>query len=305
MPTPNSSADTIRRLVRWFADPEVGAVAGNAKVGNRDQPDHPLAGAGIHHRQNLERRALGGARLHHGGARRGRRLAPRGARDARRLSADTLAEDQDLTIAVQKAGYTRPVRQQAIAWTEAPDTVERLWPGSASAGLSARCNACGSTADATLRPRYGSLGMVAMPQAWLFQIVLSCYRSRRRSRAGLAVWSLSGLDLIEHGGQFDGATLQKVLLLLSRLSWSSTSAAPRSPSPWSARRREPAAVARAAALRLSPADVLRRAQGGVRCAIRSNGRLEQARPERARSRRSTPLRLDRNAKAPYFSVNRD
>src|SRR5581483_8854946 len=26
---------TIARLVRWFADPEVGAVAGNAKVGNR------------------------------------------------------------------------------------------------------------------------------------------------------------------------------------------------------------------------------------------------------------------------------
>ena len=27
--------DTISRLVRWFADPEIGAVAGNAKVGNR------------------------------------------------------------------------------------------------------------------------------------------------------------------------------------------------------------------------------------------------------------------------------
>jgi peptidoglycan-N-acetylglucosamine deacetylase len=28
-------ADTISKLARWFADPEIGAVAGNAKVGNR------------------------------------------------------------------------------------------------------------------------------------------------------------------------------------------------------------------------------------------------------------------------------
>ena len=27
--------NSIRKLVRWFADPDVGAVAGNAKVGNR------------------------------------------------------------------------------------------------------------------------------------------------------------------------------------------------------------------------------------------------------------------------------
>src|SRR6185369_4010145 len=27
--------ETIARLARWFADPEIGAVAGNAKVGNR------------------------------------------------------------------------------------------------------------------------------------------------------------------------------------------------------------------------------------------------------------------------------
>ena len=41
--------DTISKLVRHFADPRVGAVAGNAKVGNRTQPADPLAGPGIHH----------------------------------------------------------------------------------------------------------------------------------------------------------------------------------------------------------------------------------------------------------------
>ena len=34
MPTPSFSA-IDPQLVRWFADPNIGAVAGNAKVGNR------------------------------------------------------------------------------------------------------------------------------------------------------------------------------------------------------------------------------------------------------------------------------
>jgi cellulose synthase/poly-beta-1,6-N-acetylglucosamine synthase-like glycosyltransferase len=39
---------------------------------------------------------------------------------------DTLAEDQDLTIAVQRAGWRVAYDQGAIAWTEAPQTVRQL-----------------------------------------------------------------------------------------------------------------------------------------------------------------------------------
>ena len=39
---------------------------------------------------------------------------------------DTLAEDQDLTLAVQKAGYKVLFDSEAMAWTEAPDTARGL-----------------------------------------------------------------------------------------------------------------------------------------------------------------------------------
>ena len=58
---------------------------------------------------------------------------------------DTLAEDQDLTIAIQRAGWQVDYDQDAVAWTEAPGELPRRSPSSASAGRSARCNACGST----------------------------------------------------------------------------------------------------------------------------------------------------------------
>jgi peptidoglycan-N-acetylglucosamine deacetylase len=61
--------------------------------------------------------------------------------------------------------------------------------------------------DVTLKPRYGSLGLIAVPQTWLFQFLFSMI-------APLVdftfLWSLlvSGLDLLEHHDQFDAQTLQ-------------------------------------------------------------------------------------------------
>ena len=50
--------DTIGRLVRWFADEKVGAVAGNAKVGNRTNMITRWQALEYVVAQNLERRAL-------------------------------------------------------------------------------------------------------------------------------------------------------------------------------------------------------------------------------------------------------
>jgi len=78
--------DTISRLVRWFADPKVGAVAGNAKVGNRVNMITRWQALEYIVAQNLERRALAAlgtltvvpARWELGGARLGRnRRLPR------------------------------------------------------------------------------------------------------------------------------------------------------------------------------------------------------------------------------------
>ncbi len=52
------ASDTIARLVRWFADPTIGAVAGNAKVGNRINMITRWQALEYIMAQNLERRAL-------------------------------------------------------------------------------------------------------------------------------------------------------------------------------------------------------------------------------------------------------
>jgi cellulose synthase/poly-beta-1,6-N-acetylglucosamine synthase-like glycosyltransferase/peptidoglycan/xylan/chitin deacetylase (PgdA/CDA1 family) len=117
---------TIARLARWFAQPEIGAVAGNAKVGNRVNLVTRFQALEYVTAQNLERRALGrlnGITVVPGavGAWRAETLRQVGG-----YPGDTLAEDQDLTIAIQRAGWQVRYDQSAIAWTEAPETIGAL-----------------------------------------------------------------------------------------------------------------------------------------------------------------------------------
>jgi peptidoglycan-N-acetylglucosamine deacetylase len=202
--------DAISRLVRWFRDPAIGAVAGNAKVGNRINIITRWQALEYVASQNLERRALatlGCVMVVPGaiGAWRREALTKLGG-----FPADTLAEDQDLTITLQKAGYKVIFDSTAVAWTEAPDTVEGL--------LKQRFRWTFGTLqclwkhrDAMFRRRHGSLGLVAMPQTWLFQFLLAVIAPLVDL---LFVWQLivSGLDVMEHGAQFDSASLQKVVV---------------------------------------------------------------------------------------------
>ncbi|MGA5190730.1 polysaccharide deacetylase family protein [Streptomyces griseoincarnatus] len=118
---------TVRELVQPFGDPRVGAVAGNAKVGNKDS----LIGAWQHIEYvmgfNLDRRmydilrcmpTIPGAV----GAFRKSALEPIGG-----MSDDTLAEDTDVTMALHRAGWRVVYAENARAWTEAPETVQQLW----------------------------------------------------------------------------------------------------------------------------------------------------------------------------------
>ncbi|HTW34155.1 MAG TPA: polysaccharide deacetylase family protein [Rhizomicrobium sp.] len=199
---------TISRLVRWFADPKVGAVAGNAKVGNRVNTITRWQALEYIVAQNLERRAL---------AALGTLTVVPGAVGAWRKSAlqevggyptDTLAEDQDLTIHLQGRGYSVRFDSTALAWTEAPNsfaglarqrfrwaygTLQCLW----------------KYRSLTFNPRYGALGLIALPQVWLFQIILT-------SLAPLAdlllVWQLigQGIAYLQHGAEFSNDNLEIV-----------------------------------------------------------------------------------------------
>jgi cellulose synthase/poly-beta-1,6-N-acetylglucosamine synthase-like glycosyltransferase/peptidoglycan/xylan/chitin deacetylase (PgdA/CDA1 family)/spore germination protein YaaH len=202
--------NTISRLVRWFVDPKVGAVAGNAKVGNRINLITLWQALEYITAQNLERRALaalGAITVVPGavGAWRREALEQLGG-----FPADTLAEDQDLTIAVQKAGYHTLFDAEAIAWTEAPDTARGLarqrfrW-----AYGTLQC--LWKHRDATFNPRYGALGTIALPQVWLFQILFSVVSPLVDL---VLVWQIigTGIDYLQHRGQFDDTNLIKMLV---------------------------------------------------------------------------------------------
>jgi len=163
---------TIARLARWFDDPQLGAVAGNAKVGNRVNLVTRWQALEYITAQNLERRAL--ARLD------AMTVVPGAVGAWRRAAiesvggypADTLAEDQDLTIAIQRAGWTVRYDQYAIAWTEAPESLRALakqrfrW-----AFGTLQCLWKHGRIMATGKPK--GLARIGLPQAIVFQIVLA------------------------------------------------------------------------------------------------------------------------------------
>jgi cellulose synthase/poly-beta-1,6-N-acetylglucosamine synthase-like glycosyltransferase/peptidoglycan/xylan/chitin deacetylase (PgdA/CDA1 family)/spore germination protein YaaH len=164
---------TIARLARWFAQNDrLAAVAGNAKVGNRVNIVTKWQALEYVTAQNLERRAL---------ARLGGMTVVPGAVGAWRKQAilkvggyppETLAEDQDLTIAVQRAGWDVAYDQSAIAWTEAPQTLRQLarqrfrW-----AFGTIQCVWKHKRVMADGRPR--GLAFVGLPQTIIFQLLFA------------------------------------------------------------------------------------------------------------------------------------
>ncbi|GGE83674.1 glycosyltransferase [Sphingomonas prati] len=163
---------TIARLARWFVDPTLGAVAGNAQVGNRVNLVTRWQAIEYTTAQSLERRALAGFDAI--------TVVPgavgawsRAALDAvGGYPVDTLAEDQDLTIAVQRAGWRVACDPEAVAWTEAPESFAALsrqrfrW-----AFGTLQCLWKHRAILRTGKPR--GLATIGLPQAWLFQIAFS------------------------------------------------------------------------------------------------------------------------------------
>ena len=164
-------SDAISLLVRHFADPAVGAVAGNVKVMNRNRWLTRWQALEYITSQNLEKRAFdllncipvvpGAA-----GAWRADVLKSHGG-----FSGDTVAEDTDLTLTIRREGWKILYDEDAIGRTEVPETVEALirqrfrWTfGTLQAVWKHR--------DAVGKPRYGTLGWIAIPNIFLFQILL-------------------------------------------------------------------------------------------------------------------------------------
>ncbi|MDQ1028562.1 cellulose synthase/poly-beta-1,6-N-acetylglucosamine synthase-like glycosyltransferase/peptidoglycan/xylan/chitin deacetylase (PgdA/CDA1 family) [Streptomyces umbrinus] len=163
--------DAVHQLVQPFAEPEVGAVAGNAKVGNRNT----IIGAWQHIEYvmgfNLDRRMYDLLRCMPtipgaiGAFRRDAVLEVGG------MSEDTLAEDTDITIAMHRGGWRVVYQEHARAWTEAPASLKQLW--------SQRYRWSYGTMQALWKHRKsltdkgpsGRFGRVGMPLVVIFQII--------------------------------------------------------------------------------------------------------------------------------------
>lgn len=203
--------NTVHDLVQPLADPRVGAVAGNAKVGNRINLVTRFQAVEYVTSQNLDRRALALVN--------GITVVP-GAVGAWRKSLvlelggfldDTLTEDQDLTIRVLRSGAKVEYVDTAVAYTEAPDTLHGLakqrfrWSfGTLQCAWKHR--------DALLRPRYGALGWFAFPTVWVFQLLFPAVSPVADL---LFLWSLASIWLVrmQHGGTYAVSNLHQLMIL--------------------------------------------------------------------------------------------
>jgi len=166
--------DAISKLVRHFVNPRVGAVAGNVKVGNRISWLTRWQALEYVTSQNLEKRAfdlLNCIPVVPGALSAWRAEA---INDSGGFSADTVAEDTDLTITIRRSGWKIDYEEDAIGWTNAPETAATLirqrfrWTfGTLQAFWKHR--------DTLARTKYGTLGWIALPNMFLFQLLLPLF----------------------------------------------------------------------------------------------------------------------------------
>ena len=163
--------DAIRHLLRHFSDPQVGAVAGNVKVGNRSLWLTRWQALEYITSQNMEKRAfdlLNCITVVPGALGAWRRQAIEAAGG---ITADTVAEDADLTIGIRRLGWRVTYDEYALAWTEAPITPGSLirqrfrWTFGTLQSFWKHSNTL-------FRRKYGALGWVALPNIFVFQIAL-------------------------------------------------------------------------------------------------------------------------------------
>ncbi len=157
------AAGAIQKLARHFADPKIGAVSGNARVGNKNNWITRFQSIEYIYGFNLDRRALDylNAITVVPGAVGAWRKQP--VLDCGGFLHDTLAEDTDLTLAIRRRGYVIRYEQDAIAYTEAPEDTKSL--------LKQRFRWVFGTLQASWKhrerlfvPQYGTLGFVALPE---------------------------------------------------------------------------------------------------------------------------------------------
>ena len=163
--------DAVSQLMKKFDEEGVAAVAGNVKVGNEINMITRWQSIEYITSQNFDRRAfdlLNCITVVPGaiGAFKKEAIIKAGG-----FTTDTLAEDCDLTMRLQRNNYKVRNCNEAISYTEAPETMRQFmkqrfrW----SFGV---MQCFWKHRDAVFNPKYKNFGMVALPNILVFQMIL-------------------------------------------------------------------------------------------------------------------------------------
>lgn len=163
--------DAVRLMMGYFDDPQVAAVAGNVKAGNRKNLLTRWQHIEYVTSQNFDRRAfdqLNAIMVVPGAIGAFRRDA---VQKAGMFTTDTLAEDCDLTLRLLRLGYKIRTCNEALAFTEVPETLEMLvkqrfrW----TFGI---MQTFWKHHDRMFVRRNPNLGWILLPNMLLFQLIL-------------------------------------------------------------------------------------------------------------------------------------
>jgi peptidoglycan-N-acetylglucosamine deacetylase len=205
--------DAIGKLLRHFSDPKTGAVAGNVKVGNRSRWLTRWQALEYITSQNMEKRAfdlLNCITVVPGALGAWRKKA---IDEAGGITADTVAEDADLTIGIRRMGWRVSYDEEAIAWTEAPETPGALirqrfrW-------TFGTLQSFWKHSSTLFRPKYGTLGWIALPNIFVFQLALPLISPiiDLMFLGSVALWGLAQLHIAQMPQLWTTADVERSVL---------------------------------------------------------------------------------------------
>ena len=197
------------QLIKHFRDSNVGAVAGNAKVGNRTNWLTQWQALEYVTSQNIDRRsseALNCITVVPGavGAWRHELITRLGG-----FNNDTLAEDADLTVRIIRAGFKVVYEDKAYGLTEAPDSISAFikqryrW-------MFGTFQVAWKNKRALFHPKEKFFGFFALPNIFIFQIffpLISPIADLMLLFSGLSAL----IDKIQHPNEASFANFQQIL----------------------------------------------------------------------------------------------
>ncbi len=165
------SPDAVSRMVAYFDSDEVAAVAGNVKVGNRKNLLTRWQSIEYITSQNFDRRAydvVNAIMVVPGAIGAFRRDA---VQKVGMFTTDTLAEDCDLTLRLLNAGYKVRTCNEALAFTEVPETLHMLLKQRFRWTFGIMQSFWKHRGNLFVR-RNPNLGWIVLPNMLIFQLIL-------------------------------------------------------------------------------------------------------------------------------------